>query len=291
MTVIINGTNGITSVNGTAAAPSVTGTDTDTGIVYGTNTLSLATGGTTGMTMDSSQNVGIGTATPAAKLNVNNGFLQVDISGTQAVRVGSSDSIVGGTDNNGILQTNTSKALLFYAGGSERMRINATAPILCLSGGSTTATGTGIAFPATQSASSDANTLDDYEEGTWTPALTFGGGSTGLTYNSRYGFYTKVGNLVSVTCYYSVANRGSSTGAAIVTGLPFNLRGGSGMYSRAPIYYNGLASAVTTEVCYSDGNTSYVNLVKQSGTGTSNWTEANFTAGTDMMITFCYLAA
>lgn len=70
MTVIIDGTNGVTSVNGTAAAPSVTGADTDTGIVYGTNTLSLSTGGTTAVTVDSSQNVGIGTASPAQKLTV-----------------------------------------------------------------------------------------------------------------------------------------------------------------------------------------------------------------------------
>ena len=57
MTVVINGTTGITSVNGTAGAPSMTGTDTDTGIVYGTNTMSLATGGTAAVTIDSSQNV------------------------------------------------------------------------------------------------------------------------------------------------------------------------------------------------------------------------------------------
>jgi len=65
MTIVLNGTTGITSVNGSAAAPSVTGTDTDTGIVYGTNTLSLATGGTTAVTVDSSQNVGFGTASPS----------------------------------------------------------------------------------------------------------------------------------------------------------------------------------------------------------------------------------
>jgi len=70
MEVIIDGTNGITSVNGTAAAPSVTGADTDTGIVYGTNTLSLATGGTTAVMVDSSQNVGIGTSSPSQKLDV-----------------------------------------------------------------------------------------------------------------------------------------------------------------------------------------------------------------------------
>lgn len=70
MTVIINGTTGITNVNGTAAAPAETGTDTDSGIVYGTNTVSLATNGTTALTVDSSQNVGIGTASPAQRLHI-----------------------------------------------------------------------------------------------------------------------------------------------------------------------------------------------------------------------------
>ena len=51
-----------------------------------------------------------------------------------------------------------------------------------------------IQFPATQSASSDANTLDDYEEGTWTPAL--GGAASGVSYASRTGTYTKIGNRV-----------------------------------------------------------------------------------------------
>lgn len=70
MPVIINGTTGITSVDGSAAAPSVTGLDTDTGIVYGTNTLSLATGGTSAVTVDSSQRVGFGTASPGARMAV-----------------------------------------------------------------------------------------------------------------------------------------------------------------------------------------------------------------------------
>ena len=55
------------------------------------------------------------------------------------------------------------------------------------------ASGSGITFPATQSASSDANTLDDYEEGTWTPTLTSFGG-TGL---AATGYYTKIGRIVN----------------------------------------------------------------------------------------------
>ena len=66
-------------------------------------------------------------------------------------------------------------------------------------GGATpSASGAGITFPATQSASTDANTLDDYEEGSWTGALVSVYGSfTGIT-SFVEGTYTKMGNLVYV---------------------------------------------------------------------------------------------
>lgn len=91
-------------------------------------------------------------------------------------------------------------------------------------GGATpSASGAGITFPATQSASTDANTLDDYEEGTWTPTLTFGGASTGITYqtNGRQGTYVKIGKLVTATCYVYTSSTGSETGTMRVAGLPF----------------------------------------------------------------------
>ncbi len=78
-----------------------------------------------------------------------------------------------------------------------------------------------VAFPATQAASADANTLDDYEEGTWTPAVAFGGASVGITYTSRDGYYTKVGRSISLQARLLLSNKGSSTGAATVGGLPF----------------------------------------------------------------------
>ena len=55
--------------------------------------------------------------------------------------------------------------------------------------------GAGITFPATQSASTNANTLDDYEEGTWTSSIT-GTNLTGLSITNAY--YTKVGRLVTL---------------------------------------------------------------------------------------------
>lgn len=79
-----------------------------------------------------------------------------------------------------------------------------------------------IAFPATQNASSDANTLDDYEEGSWTPALAFGGGTTGIAYTYQVGTYVKVGQQVTINGHITLSSKGSSTGAATLTGLPFS---------------------------------------------------------------------
>jgi hypothetical protein len=53
-----------------------------------------------------------------------------------------------------------------------------------------------LKFPATQLASSDANTLDDYEEGTWTPAIGASVASGSHTYSSQTGLYTKIGRAV-----------------------------------------------------------------------------------------------
>jgi hypothetical protein len=78
--------------------------------------------------------------------------------------------------------------------------------------------GTGITFPATQSASSDANTLDDYEEGTWTPAV---GDQTVVGTFSSNGNYTKIGRQVFFRG--QVIGSTSITGAAgsYISGLPF----------------------------------------------------------------------
>ena len=76
------------------------------------------------MRIDSSGKVGIGTTSPTGKLTVDGGFLEVDVSGTQSIRVGSTDHIVGGTDNDAVLQSNTSKNMRFLTGSSERIRID-----------------------------------------------------------------------------------------------------------------------------------------------------------------------
>ena len=84
--------------------------------------------------------------------------------------------------------------------------------------------GSGITFPATQSASSDANTLDDYEEGNWTP--TAAGSSGSLTSYTSNGTYTKIGDLVFVRGRILLTNVGTAGGALNAGGLPFTTSNG-----------------------------------------------------------------
>ena len=78
--------------------------------------------------------------------------------------------------------------------------------------------GTGITFPAVQDPSSNANTLDDYEEGTWLPEFLASGGTA--TYTARTGSYTKIGRQVTVMFHIAV-NPTTLTGVNGIIGLPF----------------------------------------------------------------------
>ena len=75
----------------------------------------------------------------------------------------------------------------------------------------------GVQFPATQSASADANCLDDYEEGSWTPALTTPGTAT---YTAQTGRYIKIGKFVWVQAHLQINTIGTGGGAQ-VSGLPY----------------------------------------------------------------------
>jgi hypothetical protein len=87
-------------------------------------------------------------------------------------------------------------------------------------GGATpAASGAGITFPATQSASADANTLDDYEEGTWTVTAVGGTSAGTTTYAARAGNYTKIGNIVTANGYLVISGM-TGTGNMLIS-LPF----------------------------------------------------------------------
>jgi len=218
-----------TTINASTSAGLVQTADTS-------GVLALQTAGTTAVTIDASQNVGVGTATPTFSLG---GGIQVKNSTFSNVRVTSGaftgvDFAQYGADGNGYLYNRDNCALIFGTNNTERMRVNSGAPVLCLAGGNQNATGTGIAFPATQSASSDANTLDDYEEGTWTPTDASGAGLS-LTVNTTSN-YVKIGSMVYACCSITFPVTANAAQVSI-GGLPFTSGGsGSGFWGGATRY-------------------------------------------------------
>ena len=81
--------------------------------------------------------------------------------------------------------------------------------------------GKGIVLGATSN--TDANTLDDYEEGTWTPDVRFSnhlGEANQLSYHSRNGYYTKVGNTVTIYGFFNISSLNGKTGNFYMFGLP-----------------------------------------------------------------------
>jgi hypothetical protein len=87
--------------------------------------------------------------------------------------------------------------------------------------------GKGIDFSAqtgTGSGTVGSELLDHYEAGTFTPSITFGNNAASMTFDSRLGSYTRVGNRVHISGEVDMSAKGTSTGTALVTGLPFTIR-------------------------------------------------------------------
>ncbi len=145
-------------------------------------------------------------------------------------------------------------------------------------GATASASGSGVSFPATQSASSDANTLDDYEEGSWTPTITFNLASTGITYATQLGRYVKVGRQVTIWVYILLTNKGSATGAARVAGLPFtNSTGGDAEGASFVPNYWGMATSVTPGGYVQAGQTYFILINTAPATSVSTITDSAFT--------------
>ncbi len=64
-----------------------------------------------------------------------------------------------------------------------------------------------------------------FESGTWTPVLKFGGATTGITYGTQSGNYRRIGAVVFVECRIALTSKGSATGSATITGLPYTVAG------------------------------------------------------------------
>jgi hypothetical protein len=324
---------------------------TTTGVYYpATNQLALATNGTQALLVDSSQNVGIGTASPSYKLEARgelaasngtygtiltysvgnqtgilgtygNHGLEFRTNNTDRMRIDTSGRVIVGYTASvgtayqtsiqvkgaspfsasnyagyGLITSNNESAGLFgvYSNGENSLWIASdpdnlkagsrtvftvdgtqTAQINPFGIGVGTATptsGTGIAFPATQSASSDANTLDDYEEGSWTPIDNSG---AGLNMSGSAGSYTKIGRLVNVRAkilYPSTSN----TAASFISGLPFTLASQTaGNYPGNAINANGNTNAGFALAYEGSTQVTLMNVLTQSQATNNNLSSAN----------------
>ena len=185
-----------------------------------------------------------GTAT-AANVQV---FNNSDPTNSSRIIVGISSTAA--TINSAVNGTGTYLPLELFTGGNSVAGISiSTTNIVSLPAGQ-------LAFPATQNPSANANTLDDYEEGTWTPTANLVTVVGTPTYS---GTYTKIGRLV--TCVIHA----SSTGSIAYTGnstnfsnLPFatTSQGGCGCSTTnvvtgatgliaSSLFYPGTCSAAT----------------------------------------------
>jgi len=93
-------------------------------------------------------------------------------------------------------------------------------------GAVTMATGQ-LKFPAVQNPSADVNTLDDYEEGTWTPTFALATpGTSSFTYIQQQGYYTKIGRVVHLTLHVqtSAGSAGTGSGQFYIGGIPAALQ-------------------------------------------------------------------
>jgi hypothetical protein len=128
-----------------------------------------------------------------------------------------------------------------------------------------------------------ANALDDYEEGTWTISVSFGGASVGVTYNANTGAYTKIGRQVTVNGFLNLSSKGSSTGSALITGLPFTIANSATTYTASSFRINEITFANQFQG-FGDPNTTNIVLeeVSEAGVKTSI-TDADFANTSDIM--------
>jgi hypothetical protein len=111
------------------------------------------------------------------------------------------------------------------------------ANIIGIGGATPSGSGSGITFPATQSSSSNANTLDDYEEGTWTLTVTPASGS--FTVPNQTGSYVKIGRCVYINMWWRRTGETSPSGGITVSGFPFPFASDATDTSRQRLWLSG----------------------------------------------------
>jgi hypothetical protein len=127
-----------------------------------------------------------------------------------------------------------------------------------------------LAFPAVQNASAGANTLDDYEEGSWTPVIGGSGGTSGQVYSSQVGRYVKIGKLVIAQFQATLSTEGTITTNVQIQGLPFTAENVSGFTSIAALLYVNLATTWVSVVARVLPNTTTADVLGAAAAAATN---------------------
>jgi hypothetical protein len=245
----------------------------------------------TAVTIDASENVGIGESAPAQRLEVN----ELSQTAFTGIRVNNPNGNVGSAGIEFQVDGNYSKAAIFqkrghangggdlifavdsstdaanWVEGDEKLRITKAGHAI-IGGGVTL--GNGQTYAA-------ANTLDDYEEGTWTPTATGSTGTPSVTYGSRLGEYTKVGNKVTAFWFFNISSVQSQGGGTLyLSGLPFTVKANNSQETPAVMAQMGIAASSGTSFARTNPNTTVLFLgYKNTQGGTAFSTAAQMNAG------------
>jgi hypothetical protein len=225
----------------------------------------------------SAGNVGIGTTSPSAKLHVSS-------SADVEVKLNSSAGAY------------TSKLTLDAAGGGSSVidARSATQPRLIFQNNGTyiaSITSGGICFNYD---TAEANALDDYEEGTWTPVISDGTNNATMTPTYNEGKYVKVGKMVHLSAYVLTDSLGSVTGNIRITGLPFTNSSGFGFLVGGIAGAGGnlnLTAGQNVTLTISTASNYIILNVWDATTGTNPMTASQWSADGQMQIGITYLAA
>ena len=128
------------------------------------------------------------------------------------------------------------------------------------------------------------STLGTYEEGTWTPRLTFGDNDTGLVYNQQFGSYVRIGNLVMLQCAIDLAQKGSATGVAEIQDLPFDV---DPLYFPGEVFFVGGVSGLTVPKCRTRPG-QRIQLFNSGPNGISSLSHGNFSNTSNMKLSITH---
>ena len=235
-------------------------------------TLQFGTNNSFVQTILANGNVGIGTSTPFFKLDVD-GSVGLSFAGALYVYyIDATNHALIGNDGSGNMTFATGTS-----GVTEKARITTDGYLRLATNG--------IQFNGDTAA---ANALDDYEEGTWTMGVSFGGASVGVTYSNSTGTYTKIGRQVTVNGLVELTNKGTSTGLAAVSGLPFPVGSLVANYGAASVYLSNI-TFLGQFMAFAISSESRIRLRDVSSLGViADLNEANFANNSTIMVNFTY---